>query len=55
MNCDKKNELIWCHLCKKWIDALTVLVVEENIYCLHHESWDAAHLGFTWDWPELYG
>lgn len=57
MNIDKENERIWCHICFKWIDAKVEILKIENkdIFCIHHEPWDAAHLGYRWDWPEIYG
>jgi len=61
MNIDKVSERIWCHVCFKWICALKdVLVVEiegqdrSDIFCNNHGSYNAVHLGYDTDWPELY-
>ena len=52
MNCDKETEEIFCHLCGEWLKVRQGTYLEgEVIKCLECD----AVLGYTWDWPELFG
>jgi hypothetical protein len=47
-----KNDKIYCHICREWIDAREDTYLDENIVrCLVCDC----ELGFRWDSPEIFG